>query len=66
MRDRLNQLILAYGGYTRFAADIGKTEKTVRNICYGSSTPTMLGAFEIAKKLGATVDELFHDLYRNV
>ncbi|MFW5436267.1 helix-turn-helix transcriptional regulator [Paenibacillus apiarius] len=66
MRNRLNQLILAYGGYTRFAADIGKTEKTVRNICCGASTPTMVGAFEIAKKLGVTVDELFNDLYSKV
>ena len=62
MREKLNTLVLDYGGYTRFAADFGMSERSIYMICKGKNNTTLENAFKIAGFLGSTVDELFEDL----
>lgn len=62
MREKLNLLVLNYGGYTRFAADLGMAERSIYGICKGKNNTTLENAFRIAHLLNSTVDELFEDL----
>lgn len=62
MRKLLNDSVISYGGYARFAADTNKSETSIRRICKGEASTTLEFAFKISGLLGHTVDELFCDM----
>ena len=62
MRKKLDSLVLGYGGYTRFAADLGSSERSIYMLCKGKTNTTLEKAFQISVMLGCPVDELFSDL----